>query len=204
MYTSISEYIEKARVGIGQIPESRKPILDQIVAFVQDQQAAGLPVNLVFICTHNSRRSHFGQVWAATLAHHFGLDGIRTYSGGTETTAFNPRAVAALERIGFQIENPGGGNPHYFVKFSDDAEALEAFSKVYDDATIPGDNKAAVMTCSEADANCPFVPGAKKRISLTYEDPKVADDTPEEQARYDERSLQIATEMAYVMQTLKG
>ncbi|HAA15064.1 MAG TPA: protein-tyrosine-phosphatase [Cytophagales bacterium] len=204
MFTTITEYVEKAMAGIGQIPESRKPILNQVVDFVQNQKAESLPVNLVFICTHNSRRSHFGQIWAATMADYFGLEGIRTYSGGTETTAFNPRAVAALERIGFQIDNPGGENPHYLVRFSDGAEALEAFSKVYDDATIPTDNKAAVMTCSEADANCPFVPGAKKRISLTYEDPKVADGTVEEQARYDERSLQIATEMAYVMQTLKG
>ncbi|MEL6538765.1 MAG: protein-tyrosine-phosphatase [Bacteroidota bacterium] len=204
MYTTITEYIELAVQGIGQIPESRIPILDQVVSFVRDQQAANLPVNLVFICTHNSRRSHFGQVWAATMASFFGIENVHTYSGGTETTAFNPRAVAALQRIGFQIHNPGGENPHYQVRFSDATEPLEAFSKVYDDPSIPTDIKAAVMTCSEADANCPFVPGARKRISLTYQDPKEADDTPEEQARYDERCLQIATEMAYVMQTLKG
>jgi arsenate reductase (thioredoxin) len=54
------------------------------------------------------------------------------------------------------------------------------------------------MTCDEADQDCPFVKGAALRISLPYEDPKVADGTPEEAARYDARSRQIATEMLYL------
>ena len=54
------------------------------------------------------------------------------------------------------------------------------------------------MTCSEADAGCPFVAGAEKRFPVTYEDPKAFDGTPRQREKYLERSLQIATEMAYV------
>ncbi|MEL6276628.1 MAG: protein-tyrosine-phosphatase, partial [Bacteroidota bacterium] len=59
----------------------------------------------------------------------------------------------------------------------------------------PQEQFAAVMTCDHADQNCPFVPGAERRFSLTYEDPKVADNTPSEKATYDERLRQIGREL---------
>ena len=55
-----------------------------------------------------------------------------------------------------------------------------------------------MISCSHADENCPFIPGAEKRISLPYEDPKASDNTADEAKIYDERSIQIATEMKYV------
>ena len=76
---------------------------------------------------------------------------------------------------------------------------MKGFSKKYNDDFNPKEHFAAVMTCSEADEACPIVFGATVRISLPYEDPKVADNTPEEEARYDERCRQIATEMFYVL-----
>jgi arsenate reductase (thioredoxin) len=54
------------------------------------------------------------------------------------------------------------------------------------------------MTCSHADENCPFIPGAEARIPVRYEDPKAFDDTTEEAAQYDARSRQIASEMFFV------
>jgi hypothetical protein len=35
----------------------------------------------------------------------------------------------------------------------------------------------------------------RKRIPITFEDPKISDNTPEQSKVYAERSLQIATEM---------
>ena len=55
------------------------------------------------------------------------------------------------------------------------------------------------MTCSQADAGCPFIPGASTRISLPYDDPKEADGTPQEAERYDERLRQIGRELFFVM-----
>jgi len=191
---------ERVLPAIANIPAERKESLDLIAAFVKERKAAGATAELTFICTHNSRRSHLSQLWAATAAWSFGQDHVRTYSGGTEATAFNPRAVAAVERAGFQVVKPEGKNPVYEVSFAPDHAAERCWSKKYDDPANPQKDFCAVMTCSEADKNCPIVSGAMDRISLPYNDPKAADGTPEEAARYDERCLQIAAELFYVMQ----
>ncbi|MCB0815108.1 MAG: hypothetical protein KDB87_18330 [Flavobacteriales bacterium] len=167
---------------------------------MKERKTAGADAELTFICTHNSRRSHLSQLWAATAAWSLGLDYVRTFSGGTEATAFNPRAVAAVERAGFQVQKPEGSNPMVAVSFTKDHEAERCWSKRYDDPANPQKDFCAVMTCSEADKNCPIVFGALDRISLPYQDPKKADGTPMEATRYDERCLQIATELWYVMQ----
>lgn len=198
LYPELNAYLDELLPGIASIPQERKTLLTRLSTFIAHQRKEDKPVQLNFICTHNSRRSHISQIWAATAAAYFGIKGVQCFSGGTEATAFNPRAVAAMLRVGFKIENPGGDNPHYRVSFSADAPELECFSKVYDDPFNPKTNFAAVMTCSHADENCPFIPGAT-RISITYEDPKVADDTPEETTRYDERVRQIGCEMFFAM-----
>jgi len=191
---------ERVLPAMASIPADRKESLDLVAAFVKERKAAGATAELTFICTHNSRRSHLSQLWAATAAYSFGQDHVRTYSGGTEATAFNPRAVAAVERAGFSIVKPEGKNPRYEVSFTAEHAAEICWSKTYSDPANPQKDFCAVMTCSEADKNCPIVFGALDRISLPYNDPKEADGTPEETSRYDERCLQIAAEMFYVMQ----
>ena len=191
-------YIQQAQQGFDRIPDERKKQLKKLAQFVQTKIKSGEAAQLIFICTHNSRRSHISQWWARVAADYYEVPNVHTFSGGTEATAFNPRAVAALERAGFTIEKTSeGDNPHYWVAYASDAPAQEAFSKKYDDAANPQENFAAIMTCSQADENCPFVPGATLRVAIPYEDPKEADGTPEEATRYDERSRQIATEMLY-------
>jgi arsenate reductase len=49
-----------------------------------------------------------------------------------------------------------------------------------------------------------FIAGAEKRIPITYEDPKAFDNTPQQAEKYQERSLQIATEMLYVFSQIKS
>lgn len=195
----LADYVSGLQSEFERIPEERKALLGKLADYLQGKQAVGETAHLNFICTHNSRRSQLAQLWAATGAAYFGLTGIKTYSGGTEATAFNPRAVAAVERAGFKVEHPGGENPRYRVAFSAEALPLVLFSKVYDDAVNPRQGFAAVMTCSDADENCPFIPGAELRLPLTYDDPKAADDTPEETARYDERLRQIGREILFAL-----
>lgn len=197
-FPELKTYLETLLPEMERIPEDRKAQLARLSAYIADRRKDGKPVYLNFICTHNSRRSHMSQIWAATAAAYYDIKDMHCFSGGTEATAFNPRAVAAMQRAGFKIENPGGDNPHYPVRFSPGGPELECFSKVYDDPFNPKTDFAAVMTCSHADENCPFIPGAT-RISITYEDPKVADDSPQETARYDERVKQIGFEMFYAM-----
>ena len=66
----------------------------------------------------------------------------------------------------------------------------------------PATGFTAVMTCSQADKDCPLVLGAEQRISLPYEDPKVSDGTNKQDIKYLETSTIIATELHYVFSQL--
>jgi protein-tyrosine-phosphatase len=198
MNTVLVSYIEKycLRYSISHLRQSK---LLEITAYIKSNIDAGEDVRLNFICTHNSRRSHFSQIWAQVAARYFGIPGVYCFSGGTEVTAFNPRVARALTKAGFTISSPGlSPNPVYLVNYSDKSEPIKAFSKTYDDNSNPQERFAAVMTCSDADASCPVVIGARKRISIPYQDPKNADDTAEEESRYDEICQEIANEMFFV------
>ena len=200
-YPELTKSIEK--ILTQDIQEEHRASLDKIAAYIREKQEKKEKCELVFICTHNSRRSHLSQIWAQTAAKHYGLEDIVTFSGGTEATAFNPRAIASIERSGFKVEKPEGKNPKYLVKFSDDKTAMTCFSKKYSDANNPQKEFMAVMVCDNADEACPVVTGAEARISLPFVDPKKSDGTAEEAATYDARSLQIAAEMFYVMSKAK-
>lgn len=181
------------------IPSERKDILHRIAGYISKKKETGKDVNLVYICTHNSRRSHFGQVWSYVAAKYFGVGNVHTFSGGTEVTAFNINAVNALIRAGFNMQvKKKGTNPLYLLYFDQAENPIECFSKIYDDKSIPEKGFAAIMTCGNAEQNCPFIPGAEIRISTTYEDPKAFDNTPLQDQKYDERSRQIARECLYV------
>lgn len=179
------------------ISEERKKILQVLIEYIQTKRKKQEPIRLNFICTHNSRRSQFAQIWAQTAADIYGIP-AQCYSGGVEVTAFNERAVASIERFGFKVAKRGHSNPIYFIYHTQDAQPIIAFSKVFDDETSAKNGFAAVMTCSHADENCPFIPGAEARIPVRYDDPKAFDDTEQESNKYDERSMQIAAEMFYV------
>jgi arsenate reductase len=179
------------------IPEDRKILLQSLIDYITEKIALKQDVNLNFICTHNSRRSQFSQLWAKVIAIHYGVE-INSFSGGVEITACNERTIASIERMGFDIKNFGGENPKYSISYHAEKAPLILFSKKYDDFSNPEKGFAAIMTCDHADENCPFIPGSEKRLPIRFVDPKAFDDSPKEAKMYDERSLQIATEMKYV------
>ncbi|MFT4526770.1 MAG: arsenate reductase [Bacteroidia bacterium] len=199
----LQAYSEARIKEFESIPETRKAELKELSEYIQRKLESAGEVSLNFICTHNSRRSHLTQIWASLAAFYYGIESVKTYSGGTEATAFNPNAVAALLRAGLEIENPGGENPLYQVRFSEDVNPLTCFSKTFDDAFNPSKGFAAIMTCSSADEACPTVTGADFRLALTYRDPKEGDGTPLESKIYDKRCAQIARELFYVFYILK-
>lgn len=188
-----------------QISLERKALLDELTRFIQKKVNAKQKVHLNFICTHNSRRSHLAQLWAQAAAYYYNIPEVECFSGGTEATAFNPRAVKAMQDAGFNItRTKDGDNPVYEVRFADGATPVIAFSKIYDDPFNHNKDFAAIMTCSHADENCPLVLGASARIALTYDDPKIFDGTPEEEAKYKERVLQIGREILFAFSQVKS
>lgn len=189
---------------IDNITEERKGILEPLIDFIQKKVNDNSDVNINFICTHNSRRSHLSQIWAQAMASYFKIKNVKTYSGGTEATAMFPKVGDTLKKQGFEIQKLSEvSNPVYAIKFDENSHPIIAFSKKYDDAFNPVSNFAAIMTCSHADGNCPFIVGAEKRIPITYEDPKLFDNTSQQDEKYQERSLQIATEMMYIFSQIK-
>lgn len=181
------------------ISDERKAVLQPLTDFIQSKVSNHQEIRINFICTHNSRRSHLSQVWAQIMANYFNIKNVFCYSGGTEATALFPMVAETLQNSGFQIKTISKNeNPIYSIKYADNEHPIIGFSKKLDDDFNPKSEFVAIMTCDSANEACPFVPGAEKRIPITFEDPKVFDNTPQQAEKYNERSLQIATELFYV------
>ena len=203
MYSEIEKLIQTLQPDT--ISESRKTILQPLIDFVQQKANNNQEIRINFICTHNSRRSHLSQVWGQTIANYFNIKQVFCYSGGTEATALFPMAAETLKKSGFLVKTISEGrNPVYSIKYSENAHPIIGFSKKLDDDFNPKSEFAAIMTCDSANEACPFVPGAEKRIPITFEDPKAFDNTPLQAEKYNERSLQIATELFYVFSQIKS
>ena len=196
----LDDFICEIVADFESIPRERKQLLELVSNFItQELKDKGI-ARVIFICTHNSRRSHMAQIWAQVAASYYGLESIETFSGGTTATAFFPRAVEAIKRAGLEISpEKQESNPVYRVKYSADKPEIEVFSKKFDSNFNPDEDFCAILTCSDADAKCPFIPGASKRVPIIYEDPKAYDRTEKEEQAYTERSQQIAGEMFYMM-----
>ncbi|PKF75988.1 protein-tyrosine-phosphatase [Chryseobacterium sp. PMSZPI] len=182
-----------------EISDDRKAVLKPLIDFIQKNLKDKKTININFICTHNSRRSHLSQVWAQTASVYFDIPDVVCYSGGTEETAVFSKVVETLMEQGFFIlKISDTENPVYAIKYDEDLHPMIGFSKKYDSPFNPAHSFAAVMTCSKADGECLFIAGADQRIPITFDDPKISDGTPEQAKIYNERSLQIGAEMFYV------
>ena len=187
-----------------EINQGRKTTLQPLIDYIQGKVTDGLDININFICTHNSRRSHLSQVWAQIAAAHYQIPRVICYSGGTEETAMFPKIAETFEKSGIEVITISeGSNPVYALKYDKNALPIIGFSKKYDSPFNPESNFAAIMTCSQADGGCPFIAGAEKRIPITYEDPKISDNTDQQDQVYNLRSLEIASEMFYVFSQIK-
>lgn len=214
--TPLQQYCKDRESEFSLIPDDRKENLQQISAYIKEKIAQKETVRLTFICTHNSRRSQFAQVWASVASQYyqFAPAQIQTFSGGTEATACNPRTVSALQRAGVQISKVNelnapvtvANNPRYEVvlNLAKKKQFIYLFSKKYSEEPNPTEKFCAVLVCSQADESCPAVFGAEKRIYHGYEDPKKSDDSPTEEQTYDASCQLIAREMLYIFSQVKG
>ena len=183
---------------------SRKDSLQKISDYIFNKQKENQKIRLTFICTHNSRRSHFTQVWAHIMAHFYSIDKVECFSGGTEATSVYPSVIESLSEVGLEIhQERDDNNPFYFIRYDDNEMPIIGFSKKFSHPINPKSGFAAIMTCSSADEDCPFVFASELRIAVRYDDPKAYDGTDLMNAKYEERSLEIASEMYYVFSQIK-
>ena len=186
-----------------ELSEERKILLTAIAKKVSEDLIIGNPVNLNFICTHNSRRSQLCQVWAHYATHHFNLKNLELFSGGTSVTAFFRNTVKTLQAVGFHFNLSvfSHENPVYSIANDINAEKILGFSKLYND---PSNLSPffAITTCNNADENCPFISEAVQRFHLPFIDPKAHDNTELQEEKYLETNKQVAGEMHFLFLTI--
>jgi len=199
MFDNVKTYLKKRLSESEMISDERKATLEKIAHWLKNASAKRSRSEILFVCIHNSRRSHLSEIHATAAVEWFGKsDKIKVYSGGTTVTAFSPNAAAAISGAGYTLDKGEGKNPVYKVRFSDDRPAISVWSKKHDDGSNPDAGFLAVMTCSDNEQNCPYIAAANARIPLYYPDPSEADDTPEAEATYDKVSADIARDLMYL------
>lgn len=204
----LDEHLEQLAASSTEIGEEHREAGKVLAEWIARPLEPGQPRHLIVVCTGNSRRSILGSTMGNLAAAFSGLPHVHFHSGGTDPTAFNPRTIATLRRIGVEIEptgksaprgEPQTANPEYRIRWGDSSMEAVEFSKRYDDPSNPAEGFAALMVCDEADAGCPVVSGAALRLSMPFADPKAFDGTDEEAARYDERRDEIGRLLVWVM-----
>jgi len=211
---AVEAHAQSLTTSFDRIESRRLADGGKLADWIVKNYRTGQPLDLIYICTGNSRRSVMGATMGNVAAAYYGLPEIRFHSGGTAPTAVNERTIAALRAIGVEIEDTGerapsgtagGSNPVYSIRWgrpgTTDEPVLEAteFSKRFDDETNPQTGFAALMVCSEADAECPYVKGAELRVSMPYLDPKIYDGSSYESTKYAERRDDLGRAMLAVM-----
>ena len=178
--------------------------LNALAALLNEHSKDGLAVN--FICTHNSRRSHFSEILFRTAAKYYSHESVETFSGGTEGTALYPEVAESFKRHGFTaVKDLAPENPHWQIfhpLLESEGHTPCLFSKAYHEAPNPASGYVAVMVCDSANEACPVVVGAAARFPLTFVDPKRSDGTPECSDVYDATLKEIAAEMGYLARQL--
>lgn len=212
----VAAHADFLTTSFDMIDDAHQKAGQRLVEWIVKNHKPGQPLHITVVCTGNSRRSILGSTMGNIAASYYGMPEVRFHSGGTAPSAFNSRTIAALKEVGVGVEPTGNeaprgepktANPIYRVRWgqADDpsTESLE-FSKTYFDASNPQSGFAALLVCSEADAECPLVKGASSRISMPYLDPKIYDGSPFESAKYAERRDDIGRLMMSVMMQVRN
>jgi arsenate reductase len=106
-----------------------------------------MKTNVLFICTHNAARSQMAEGY---LRARYG-DWFEAFSAGTEVSTISPYAVRVMLEIGIDISQQR-------------SKSLDEFD---------GKKMDIVVTvCDNVKAACPFFPGAKKTLHMSFRDPK--------------------------------
>ena len=111
-------------------------------------------LKILFLCTGNSCRSQMAEGWTR----HLKGQEFEAYSAGVERHGMNPYAVRVMAEAGVDISGQSS-------KLIDELPEV-AFDVV-------------VTVCDNANENCPYFPGAVRRVHKAFGDPpKLAAELP--------------------------
>lgn len=200
---NVKEIFENA-VRATKLANNRANLLEKIANRIAEVIKENGNVNLNFICTHNSRRSQFSQVWAYYAMEYYGIPQGNSFSSGTAVTSFHGNTIKALETCGFKfsLEKFSHQNPEYIINYNGAQKEILGFSKLVENEI----NKTpfiAITTCDQADRKCPVILEGLHRFHLPYADPKATDGQPNEKETYLETSLLIAGEMGCIFANVR-
>lgn len=112
---------------------------------------------VLFLCTGNSARSQMAEAFLRKYAGRI----FEPYSAGLEPKVLNPLTIRVLDEVGINTSNQTSKHVDTY---------LGKISFQY-----------LVTVCDDADQNCPTsLPGIKKRIHWSFEDPARFEGTEEE------------------------
>lgn len=123
------------------------------------------PINVLFLCTHNSARS----ILAEATLNHLGAGRFKAFSAGSsprENQQPNPLALKALEKAG--------------------VSTVGLYSKSWDEFGAPGapHMDLVITVCDNAAGEvCPYWPGQPSTAHWGYADPSDAQGTEEEREK---------------------
>jgi arsenate reductase len=101
---------------------------------------------VLFLCTHNSARSHMAEGFLRTL---FG-NRYEVCSAGTDPNEVNPLSVKVMAEVGIDISDHQSNSVEDFLDQEWDY---------------------VVTVCDRANETCPFFPGGKEKIHRGFGDP---------------------------------
>ena len=110
---------------------------------------------VLFICTHNSARSHMAEGFMNALHG----DHYAAWSAGTDPSDLNPTAVKVMGEVGIDL------SAHH-------SKGLEGF--------LDREWDYVVTVCDNANEACPFFQGGKERIHKGFQDPAGFEGSDEE------------------------
>lgn len=112
-------------------------------------------MKVLFICTHNSARSHM----AEGLLNALYSDRYLAFSAGTEPSTVNPCAIRVMKEIGIDISDHR-------------SKSVDEF--------LDQDLDYVVTVCDHAKEVCPFFPGGRKALHKGFQDPTSVAGTEDE------------------------
>lgn len=197
----LTTYCRSLQDEFVHVPDSTAMKLEEAGTYIINRLNTGKEASISFVCEHNSRKSHLGQIWTQMATQYYGIDNVKCYSGGTTPTYVNQRIIKVLENTGFQISEKGfaGKGPIYYLSYNKPSQGFEIFSKRYDHAMNPDTNYIAITLCYNPEECCPISGGADEQLTIPYEDLQPYDNTPLETKMYDEQCRSIARDMFYMM-----
>lgn len=201
----LKEYIGFIEKAENSINTDRKNELLEISKYISDKAKNNKEFHPVFICTHNSRRSIFCEVWFWVASKYYNKSNLHPLSAGVDINTINPRTIEALRRAGLDIykNDKINLNPPYAIILNTKKDVLIINSKKYELPMVYGKNYCEIMVCSEKEMSCPVFEQKTKRFSIPYTDLRTADNSSTEQKDYDARCKQIAAEMFFIVKNIR-